>query len=255
MVDNLTKTIRLNTKPSKKDTNDFVYKSTNANIPMSVDLREYDSKVEDQGNLGSCTANAITSAYEIMINIIDPTYHAELSRLYVYYHSRLFSDELDQDSGSYIRDGLKSIKHYGVCTEDLWPYLIENYTNQPRPKCYLDASKRRITEYNILYSNYEIKEILASKRPVVVCIELYNGFANVSEDDPYVPLPKPFDYSMGYHAVVIMGYDELKKHFLIKNSYGKDWGNNGYAWIPYDYITMYSCERWCFDINSQGTNL
>lgn len=249
------KIVRLNTKPSKPDTRDFIYKPTNVSIPTMVDLREYDSKIENQGNLGSCTAVAITTAYEVMVNIRYPEYFTDLSSLFVYYHSRLFSDEIDQDAGSYIRDGLKSVKNYGACSEDLWPYMTESFDKQPFPKCYLDASKRKISEYNILYANYEIKEILAGKRPVVACIEIFYDFLQVGKENPYVSMPGPFTYSIGNHAVVIMGYDDINKNFLIKNSYGKEWGDNGYAWLPYDYVTMYSCERWCFDINHQSTTV
>lgn len=245
--------VRLNSKPSKPDDRDFVYKAKNVSLPDMVDLRKYASKIEDQGNLGSCTGNAITTAYEVMVNKLYPESFTELSSLYVYYHGRLFSDDLDNDAGAYIRDGLKSVKNYGVCSEELWPYMIEKFSVQPYPRCYLDASKRKITEYNILYTNDEIKEILAGERPVVVCIELFYDFPNIQKDDPYVKMPDRFTYSIGYHAVTLMGYDDSKECFLLKNSYGNQWGDNGYAWIPYDYITEYACERWCFDINYQST--
>jgi C1A family cysteine protease len=243
---------RTNTKPSKPDHRDLVYRPANSHTDQSVSLREHDSRVENQGNIGSCTANAITSAYEVMVNARYPEYSKELSSLYVYYHSRVFTNDLERDSGSYIRDGLKSAKNYGICTEELWPHVTENLSVQPHPQCYLDASKRRITEYNILYTNYEIKEILTGKRPVVVCIEIFYDFLDTSKEYPYIQLPENYAYSMGYHAVVIMGYDDSTNQFLIKNSYGTGWGDNGYAWIPYDYITYYGCERWCFDINNQN---
>lgn len=246
------KIVRLNTKPSKPDVRDLAYKPTNIQLPEMVDLREYDSKVEDQRNLGSCTANAITSGYEVMVRILYPQQFKELSRLFCYYHSRLFSNELNEDAGSYIRDGLKSIKNYGICTEDLWPYVIDKFNSQPYPICYLDGSKRKIIAYNALYTNDEVKEVLAGKRPVVACIEIFYDFPYITKNDPYVPMPEFFTYSLGNHAILIMGYDETKQAFLIKNSYGVEWGDNGYAWIPYEYLESYGCERWCFDINNQG---
>lgn len=245
------KIVRLNSKPSKPDARDLAYAASQVQLPNYVNLKEFDSNVENQGNLGSCTSNAITNGYELMVKILYPDSFVELSRLFVYYHSRLFSDDLDNDAGAYIRDGLKSIKNYGVCAEELWPYNIEKYDDQPYPRCYLDATKRKITSYNILFTNEEIKEVLSGKRPVVVCIEIFYEFNDVTKENPYVKLPNTFTYSLGNHAILLIGYDDSINCFLMKNSYGNDWGDNGYGFIPYDYITEYACERWCFEINTQ----
>jgi C1A family cysteine protease len=249
------KIVRLNNKPSKPDSRDIVYVPKNVQLPESISLKEYAGNIENQSNLGSCTANAITSGYEIIAKILYPEQFVELSSLFVYYHSRLFSDELDIDGGSYIRDGLKSINNYGVCSQELWPYDITKFTDQPYPRCYLDATKRKITSYSILYTNSEIKEVLVGKRPVVVSMEIFQGFPSITKENPYVPMPDTFTYSLGYHAVLIIGYDDTTRQFLIKNSYGSDWGDNGYAYIPYNYITQHAIERWCFDINNQSTTL
>lgn len=253
-MDNL-KLFRVNAKPSKPDSRDLVYLPTSISLPDSIDLREYDSRIEQQGQLGSCTANAITSGYEVLVNILYPESFKELSRLYVYYHSRMFADYLDKDAGSYIRDGLKSIKNYGVCTEELWPYYVEDFDKQPQPKCYLDASKRKITSYNVLFTNDEIKEVLAAKKPVVLGMEIFYDFTTVNKDNPNIKMPVTYAFSLGNHAVLVMGYDDSTSSFLIKNSYGVDWGDKGYAWLPYDYVENFSVEKWCFDINNQNTIL
>lgn len=245
------KIFRLNAKPSIKDSRDLVYQSTDTALPVSVDLRKYDSRIEDQETLGSCTANAITSGYEVLVKILYPEKFKELSRLFLYYHSRLFSNELDADNGAYIRDGLKSVKNYGICSEDLWPYNIAKFANQPAPPCYLDAVKRKITNYSTLYTVEEIKNVLANNKPVIVGVEIFLDFLNVSKENPIVKLPSTYTYSSGNHALLIMGYNNETSSFLIKNSFGTSWGDNGYAWIPYTYITEYSFEKWCFDINDQ----
>lgn len=247
--------IRTNTIPSKVDNRDRVYVAKSQELPSSIDLRQYDSQGETQGKLGSCTANAITSCYEVLVNILYPDKFVELSRLYVYYHSRLFDDDLEFDKGSTIRNGLKSVKNYGVCSETLWPYDITKFTEQPTPPCYLDGTKRKIVEYNVLYENNEIKEVLANKCPVVLGIEIFYDFTNINKDNNTVPVPVNFAYSLGGHAVTIMGYDNDKNSFLIKNSWGIDWGDNGYAWLPYDYVDTYGFDKWCFNIDNQGTNL
>lgn len=247
--------VRLNAEPSKPDSRDLVYKAKKLKFPESIDLRQYDSRIEDQGNLGSCTANAITSGYEVITKILYPEQFTELSRLFVYYHSRLFSDDLNTDVGSYLRDGLKSAKNYGICNEELWPYDIDKYSAQPSPKCYLDASKRKILSYNILYTNDEIKEVLSGKQPVVLGLEIFYDFSKITKEDPHVKLPDRYTYSLGNHAVLAMGCDDNISSFLIKNSYGSEWGDNGYAWIPYEYINNYSFEKWCFDINNPSNNI
>ena len=254
-MDNLKKVIRLNVRQSKPDSRDLVYKSKNVKVPNSIDLRQYDSRIENQEDLGSCTANAITSCYEVMTKILYPTKFVELSRLFVYYHSRLYYDEIDLDHGSYIRDGLKSVKNYGVCSEDLWPYNPDNFTQQPQPRCYLDATYRKITNYTILYTNDEIKEVLSGKRPVVLGMEIFFNFSNVEKNNPIVSMPNYITYSLGMHAVLIMGYDDSTNMFLIKNSYGNNWGDNGYGYLPYDYVSNYGFERWCFDISNSSSNL
>lgn len=245
--------IRLNALRYQQDPRDHRYKLKDINLPNEVDLRSFDSRIEDQGFLGSCTAYAVTSAYEVMTKILYPEKFSELSELFVYYHSRLFSDELSQDSGSYIRDSLKSVKNYGVCKDLMWPYLIENFSKQPPPQCYLDAARRKIIDYNILFTNNEIQEILANKQPVILGMEIFYEFFNITKDDPVVKMPGYFAHSSGYHAVSIMGYSTENSSFLIKNSWGNSWGDNGYAWLPYEYVEIYSTEKWCFTINSQST--
>lgn len=243
--------VRLNYRPSKPDSRDLVYQAKNLELPTSVDLRPFDSKVENQNLLSSCVAVALTTAYEVMIKVYYPQQFKELSSLFVYYHTRLFFDEIEWDLGSYLRDGLKSAKHYGLCSEELWPYLTENLTRQPPPPCYVDAAKRTITNYTILFNNNEIREALAGKQPVILGMEMFTGFNDITKDNNVINLPGAVTVSLGYHAVVIMGYDDQTQRFLIKNSWGENWGDRGYAWLPYDYVTSYGLERWCFDIDNQ----
>lgn len=244
--------IRLNYRPSNPDSRDLVYQTKNLQLPASVDLREFDSRVESQDDISSCVSIALTTAYEVMVRVRYPEKFVELSRLFVYYHSRLFLDEIEQDRGSFLRDGLKSIKHYGVCSEELWPYVADNLAKQPPPPCYLDAAKRTITSYNILFTNNEIREVLSTKQPVVLGMEIFNQIYKIDSKNPIISLPGNVAYSLGYHAVTIMGYSDETNSFLIKNSWGPDWGDKGYAWLPYNYVSTYGSERWCFDIDNQS---
>lgn len=244
---------RLNILPMVPDERDYVYKLKKNKVADEVDLRQYDSPVEDQGALGSCVGNAICNAFELLAKQLFPDKFQELSKLYVYYHSRFFDESIDSDTGSYLRDGLKAAKNYGICTEALWPYDTTKFDSQPSPKCYLDGFKRYITQYEILYTTEEMVEALNAKKPVVVAMEVFDSFNQVTKDNPMVPIPNGYGYSIGLHAVAIVGYSIPKKQFLLKNSWGTNWGDKGYAWIPFTYIDNFASERWTFDINNQNT--
>lgn len=239
--------------PSRHDTRDFKYQQRKVNLKESVDLREWDSRIEDQGSLGSCVGNAIASAYELMVRRLYPSQFTELSRLFVYYNSRLFDDSLKEDVGTFIRDGLKAVARYGICSEQLWPYSLDKFDDQPTPSSYVDAAQRLVTKYETLYSLSDIFEVLNDNRPVVIGMILYEGFMELNATNNIVRMPYGREDSIGNHAVVLVGYDLSKKLFLAKNSFGKTWGDNGYFWIPFDYFADNVFERWCFDISDQGT--
>jgi C1A family cysteine protease len=216
-----------------------------------VDLRDWAGLVEDQGSLGSCSGSALTDAYETTVKIQYPERWTELSKLFVYYNSRIFYSGLNQDGGSYLRDTLKSVKKYGVCREDFWPYDISKFRDQPTPRAYVDAQYRTVTNYEVLYNNQEIMEILNFGRPVLIGMTLFAGFSDLNQGDNVVAMPDPSDVSIGTHAMCLLGYDRPAQRFLAKNSFGVEWGDLGYCWIPFEYMTAYCFDRWCFDISDQ----
>lgn len=240
-----------NVKPSKKDANDVAYHQKNISVPQSVDLREWDSPVEDQGMLGSCVANSITNSYELMQKKVDPSKFKELSKLFVYYHARYIENTVDSDYGVvYIKNALMAVKKFGVCSEDLWPYRINNYAKQPNPDCYADAYDRRIPSYSPVNTLTDMLENLAEYKPIVIGMSIYDSFMNLSKIDPTIPMPKTTDVEVGGHAVTVLGYSIVDNTFLIKNSFGIDWGNNGYGLLPFEYVRLYAFDKWVFDINN-----
>lgn len=235
---------------------DQVYKKKGSFIKDNIDLRQWDSIVEDQGQLNSCVGNAMTNCYEIMLNKQFPNKFSHLSRLFVYYHTRLIEKSLEIDEGiEYIRNSIMAVKRYGICTEELWPYDIKKFKEQPTSNCYLDAATRRIDEYQILFSFQDMFEILNDYKPIIIATKIYESFMYIDNKNPVIPYPDDRDLLLGGHAMVVLGYNLSKRQFLVKNSFGLDWGDNGYCWMTFDYAKANIFEQWTFDITNQNNIL
>lgn len=245
--------MNFNIKPSLPDDRDFIYRSDSTEVLREyVDLREWDSLVESQETLGSCSSNALTNAYEFCVNRLYPEYFTHLSRLFIYYNTRAEYGDIQKDDGIYLRDGLKSLAKFGVCSEQLWPYDVEKFDDRPTEDCYDDAKKRKIIKYQKLISTYYITEVLNHNKPVVFAMEIYEGFMNLNERFSTVNIPSRKEKSLGGHAMCMVGYDLKKRLFLAKNSFGSSWGDNGYCWIPFDYIKQEGYDIWTFGIPNQS---
>lgn len=245
--------MKFNIKPSRHDNRDYIYKSDNKEVLReSVDLREWDTIVESQDDLGSCAANAITNSYELCVNRMYPEYFVHLSRLFVYYNTRLEHGNIEKDDGMFLRDGMKSLSKYGVCNEELWPYDINKFNLIPSEEAYKDAKKRKIVKYQKLISIYYITEVLNYNKPVVFGMTIYDSFMDLNERISTVNFPSRKENNLGGHAMCMVGYDLQKRLFLAKNSFGTSWGDNGYCWIPFDYIRQEGYDIWTFDIPNQS---
>lgn len=245
-----------NIKPSLPDVRDHIYRNDNTKVLReTVDLRGWDTIIESQETLGSCGANAITNAYELMTVQKYPEHFIHLSKLFVYYNARFEYGNIQEDEGMFLRDGMKSISKFGICSEDLWPYDVEKFDARPYDDCYEDAKKRKILMYQKLVSTYYIAEVLNDNKPVVFGMEIYDSFMNLNERISTVSFPSRKEKSMGGHAMCMIGYDLKKRLFLAKNSFGSNWGSNGYCWIPFDYIRQEGYDIWTFDIPNLRGNL
>lgn len=219
------------------DHRDLIYKvSHNAVLPKSVDLRKQCPPVYNQGTLGSCTGNAIAGAIEF--NFLK-TPHADYSpsRLFIYYNERLMEGTVTEDAGASIRDGIKTVVKQGVCSEIIWPYDIDQFTVEPTKEAYESALKDVVTKYEALTGIHSYKAALAEGYPFVFGFSVYGAFE--SEDvarTGIVPPPNTNDEFMGGHAVCAVGYDDDNEWFIVRNSWGNDWGDNGYFYLPYSYF-------------------
>lgn len=211
-------------------------------------MRKWDSPVESQLDLGSCTANALASAYELMLIKDRPSEFVDLSRLFIYYNTRLIEGNLTEDSGGYLATGIDALAKYGACKESLWEYNPEDFTTPPPASCYAEAEKRKIKTYKQLSGVNDILDALANNRPVAFGMAVYDGFMDVNRFNPIVPMPTKDEPVLGGHAMCMVGYDLPKKLFLAKNSFGTDWGTRGYCWIPFAYARQDVFDIWVFDL-------
>lgn len=235
-------------RPDIPDNRDIRYRTSKKNIRPKVDLRPWCSPVEDQLELGSCVGQAIVGAYELMINKLYPEKFVDLSRLFVYYNARLIEGQeyVLQDIGAYVREGLKSVNQWGVCAESIWPYIIENFDDAPSIESYEDAEARLIEKYTRLITVEEIVDAINNDYPVVVSMWVYDSFY-INEIS--VNLPGDYEELLGGHAVTLVGYDLESNTFMARNSFGRNWGIEGYFMIPFEYAGKEFMDAWTFEIN------
>lgn len=232
--------------PDIPDQRDYLYKAIRpvVRLPKKVDLCEHCSKIEDQGDLGSCTAQALAGNLEFLDTKIDHIY-TDVSRLFIYYNERVLIDSVDYDSGASLRDGIKSLKNDGACRECIWPYIIEKFDDKPPVKCYREAKRRRIESYHRINSLNEMLACLAEGYPFVFGFTVYESFESQKVTKTgVVNMPKRGESALGGHAVMAVGYNIGKRRFLVRNSWGSDWGMNGYCTMPFEYLEKLAGDFW-----------
>ncbi len=228
-------------QPDIPDQRDLMYAATApiAKLPSSIDLRQQCPKiVYDQGQLGSCTANAIAGAFEFEL-LKQKAKDLMPSRLFIYYNERAIENSINSDSGAQIRDGMKSVSKQGVCSEKIWPYNINEFTQKPHLTCYTDALKHQVTSYHrITVDLNQMKSCLAEGYPFVFGFTVYESFESTEvAQTGILPMPAKKEKLLGGHAVLAVGYDDKKQMMIVRNSWGSGWGLKGYFMMPYAYIS------------------
>jgi C1A family cysteine protease len=230
----------------REDTRDHLFAPRLSSLPTSVDLRNNCSPIEDQGDLGSCTGNAIAGIMEYLARKARKT--TDVSRLFIYYQERLLEGTINYDSGAYIRDGIKAVNKYGVPTENLWPYDVRKYAYRPTPAAYTNAATRKAVSYQKCANFTAVKAALAQGYPVVIGFDVYESFeSDAVARTGMMPMPnKQREQLLGGHAVVLVGYNDTTQRFIARNSWGTGWGDHGYFYMPYGVIqdTTMSSDFW-----------
>lgn len=220
--------------------------TNNKDIPAKVDHREMCSPIEDQGSLGSCTAQAVVGLMEYMMRRSGGE-HVDGSRLFTYKVTRNLLG-WKGDRGAYLRTAMQSVAAFGVAPEKHWPYLIDRYEEEPSAFLYSFADNYKALNYTRL-DRFDLppdqvidslKRVLAAGYCAVFGFTVYSSLS-VKAD---IPFPRETDSASGGHAVMVVGYDDNHKtadnkkvpSLIIRNSWGTDWGDAGYGYLPYDYV-------------------
>lgn len=227
--------------PDLPDHRDFSYNAPSnvvKKLPVKIDLRQQCPPVYMQGQLNSCTANAIGAAIEFemmkqnLSNVFTP------SRLFIYYNERGLENTIATDCGAHIRDGMKCVHQIGFCPESMWPYYIQNFDVRPPYSSYLDAQCNKVVSYHKVQRTLaHMKACLAEGYPFIFGFTIYESFESTEvAQTGIINMPTSDEKSNGGHAVLAVGYDDKLKRFIVRNSWSDKWGMQGYFTMPYDYL-------------------
>jgi C1A family cysteine protease len=202
-----------------------------------VDLRPGCPPVYDQGELGSCTAQAIAGAIEFDQRRQGlPTFTP--SRLFIYYNERVIEHSVEDDHGAMPRDGIKVVARLGAPPEPDWPYDIDRFAERPAERAYRDAEEHRVSRYERMARDLaHLRGCLASGFPFVFGFAVYEGFEGAAvARTGRLEMPGAGERLIGGHAVLAVGYLDAERRFIVRNSWGPGFGMDGYFTIPYDYL-------------------
>lgn len=229
-------------------------------LPEKADLREYCSPVEDQRDIGACTAHAVAGVVEYFENKSFGKY-IDASRLFLYKTTRNLL-HMDGDTGAFIRTALGALVLFGMPPEEYWPYNTADFDEEPNAFCYAFGQNYKCISYfrhdppNITKKALltSVKKFLTSGIPSIFGFTVYQSIS-LADTDGCIPVPNKNEKLLGGHAVAAVGYDDNKEilssngkvskgALLIRNSWGNGWGEQGYGWLPYDYILLGLAQDW-----------
>lgn len=225
--------------PDRPDQRDIAFapRASRHQLPELVDLRPAMPPVWDQGDVGSCVGQSVAAAHYCAQKLSGAKLQIMPSRLFIYYNGRAIDGTTKVDAGTYIRSAMKGVAKQGVPDEGFWRYNVLKWAARPSIKAYFNALKNQALTYQRVNNTSlaALQAALAQGLPVVFGAMLYESFYRLV--DNAVPMPESIERAEGGHAMLIVGYSNAKQAFLVRNSWGTSWGESGYHWMPYGYIT------------------
>jgi C1A family cysteine protease len=237
--------------------------TTKKALPTNVSLVQWFSPIEDQGQLGSCTANAGAGMVEYFERRAFGN-HIDASRLFLYKTTRNLMKEKG-DTGAFLRSTMGALVLFGVPPEEYWPYNIASFDKEPTAFCYAFAQNYQAISYYRLDPPgttpaqllLRIKTNLAAGLPSMFGFTVYSSISQAGNNNGKIPYPTKDEKIEGGHAIVVVGYDDNMKiknniiggtettgAFQIRNSWGTEWGQAGYGWLPYEYVIQGLADDW-----------
>lgn len=233
------KTLQLTRSPIDK--RDYRVHAVNrtAKLPTSVNLASNCPPVYDQLDIGSCTANSASTMYSYVLKLMTSIVQLIPSRLYVYYNTRILQGTIGQDSGASLRNTMKALVQQGVCPEGMWGYSKLNLFTKPPDACYTEGAERQALLYASVPLVLDTMKKVLQTNPFIMGILVYSSFMYATTAKTgMVPLPNTRrERLLGGHAICIIGYDDKRQAFLVRNSWGTGWGLQGDFYLPYRYAT------------------
>lgn len=215
--------------------------SDSVSLPRQADFSYTIPMIHSQGNLGSCTAQAITLAMES--NLMQRGDYRSLSSLYVYYNARQLAGTIGKDSGTSLCDGIRAICETGACLEETWPYSDDKQKFKQKPPKYAYAEGQSYLDLDNIRHSYvpyhlnAVKYKLAQNIPVIFGIYVYPSFeTRTVRETGKIPIPDQRECCKGRHALMFVGYDDDAQAFKFANSWGENWGDHGFGYLSYDYV-------------------
>ncbi|MBX3269113.1 MAG: C1 family peptidase, partial [Sandaracinaceae bacterium] len=207
-----------------------------ARLPGAVDLRPWMTPVEDQGQLGSCAANALVGGVEYLVRR-ETGRHVDLSRSFVYFCQRLWDGSVREDVGASMVDGVRVLARLGVPTEASWPYHPDLFAVQPPRLVLREAAALKLVDWWAVPVDADaFRGCLAAGFPIAFATRVTESFVRTSARGECGMPEGALDPRHGRHALLAVGYDDARRVFVVRNSWGAAWGDRGYVYMPYAYV-------------------
>jgi C1A family cysteine protease len=204
--------------------------------PAKMDLRADQAPVYDQGQLGACTAFAMSKGLREHMQRKNGERQVALSALFGYYETRARLGSINEDSGGTITDGMAVLKTVGAAPDDTWTYDIAKFKIKPPADSYKAAGEFKVKSVTQLAGLDDVKASLAKGNSVAFGFLVYKSMMKTGADGK-MPMPAANEKVLGGHAVLAVGYDDTAKALIVRNSWGEKFGDKGYFYMPYEFVT------------------